>query len=228
MDRASIFERSAALLNAAQLAQVVSIADPEQLNRVQVRVLHYDGLDDQNMPLWARVVAPFAGENRGAFFMPDVGDEVLVVFVQGDARHPLVIGGLWNGRSPAPASIGADGNVVKRIRSRNGVQITLEDRQGEETLKLETPDGQHVTLRDGPGAITVEDANGNSIQLETAGITINAAAKVTINASTIEASAGMVTVNAGMSRFSGVVQCDVLISNAVVSSSYTPGAGNIW
>jgi hypothetical protein len=51
---------------------------------------------------------------------------------------------------------------------------------------------------------------------------------VTINASTVEVSAGMVTVNAGMSKFSGVVQADTVITNAVVSSSYTPGAGNIW
>ncbi len=41
-------------------------------------------------------------------------------------------------------------------------------------------------------------------------------------------SAGMVSVDAGMSRFSGVVQCDTLITNAVVSASYTPGAGNVW
>ena len=63
---------------------------------------------------------------------------------------------------------------------------------------------------------------------EAAGITVTASAKVTINASTVEVSAGMVTVNAGMSKFSGVVQCDTMISNAVVSASYTPGAGNVW
>jgi hypothetical protein len=73
-----------------------------------------------------------------------------------------------------------------------------------------------------------EDSNGNSIKMETAGVTVTASAKVTINASTVEVSAGMVTVNAGMSRFSGVVQCDTLISNSVISASYTPGAGNIW
>jgi hypothetical protein len=51
---------------------------------------------------------------------------------------------------------------------------------------------------------------------------------LTVNAATVEVSAGMVTVNAGMSKFSGVVQCDTLISNSVVSASYTPGAGNVW
>lgn len=61
-----------------------------------------------------------------------------------------------------------------------------------------------------------------------AGITISTSAKVTIQAANVDSSASMVKVDAGMSKFSGVVQCDTLISNAVVSSSYTPGAGNLW
>ena len=76
--------------------------------------------------------------------------------------------------------------------------------------------------------IAIEDANGNSIKLESSGVTVNAAAKVTVTAGTAEISAGMLTVNAGMSRFSGVVQCDTMISNSVISASYSPGAGNIW
>jgi hypothetical protein len=76
--------------------------------------------------------------------------------------------------------------------------------------------------------VEIEDSNGNSVKLETSGITITASAKVTINASQVAVSAGMVTVDAGMSKFSGVVQCDTMISNSVISASYTPGAGNIW
>ena len=59
-------------------------------------------------------------------------------------------------------------------------------------------------------------------------VTVTASAKVTVNASTVAISAGMVTVDAGMSKFSGVVQADTVISNSVISASYTPGAGNIW
>ena len=66
-------------------------------------------------------------------------------------------------------------------------------------------------------------------KLEAAGITITASAKVTINAGGIcEISAGTLNVSAGLSRFSGVVQADTVISNSVISASYTPGAGNIW
>ncbi|NIP85263.1 MAG: type IV secretion protein Rhs, partial [Planctomycetales bacterium] len=75
---------------------------------------------------------------------------------------------------------------------------------GQETLTLETPGGQTVILKDGPGSIEARDSNGNTVTMESSGVTVNASAKVTINASTVEVSAGMVTVNAGMSKFSGV------------------------
>jgi len=216
------------IFHAAHLAEVVDLDDPETRSRVQVRLLNFDDVADHDAPVWARVALPFAGDNRGTFFIPDVGDEVLVTFVNGDPRFPIVIGGLWNGSASPPDSISGGRNVRKVIRSKNGVKVTLEDEDGQEKFIAETPGGQKVTLKDGPGSIAIEDSNGNSIKLETAGITITASAKVTINAGQVAVSAGMVTVDAGMSRFSGVVQCDTMISNTVVSATYTPGAGNIW
>jgi len=216
-------------MHAGYLATVVSLDDPQRRNRIQVRLVAFDAVETQDAPMWARVVAPFAGSDRGAFFLPDVGDEVLIVFMNGDPRFPLVLGGLWNGNAGTPADIESGGvNRYKRIKSRNGIIITLDDQQGQETLKLETPGGQKVTLRDGPGNVLIEDAGGNVVKLEPAGITISAAAKVTVSASQLAITAGMVTVDAGMSKFSGVVQADTVISNSVVSASYTPGAGNIW
>src|SRR5829696_7375574 len=170
-----------------------------------------------------------AGNNRGSWFIPDVDDEVLIVFEGGDPRRPYVIGSLWNGKDTPPESMdGAGKNFKKVLRSRNGVKLTMDDNDGREQFILETPGGQKVTLKDGPGAVEIVDSNGNSIKLETSGITITASAKVTINASQVAVSAGMVTVDAAMSKFSGVVQCDTMISNSVISASYTPGAGNIW
>jgi uncharacterized protein involved in type VI secretion and phage assembly len=216
------------IFQGAHLAEVTSLDDPDGRARVQLRLFNFDGVDDHDATIWARVAAPFAGDNRGTFFIPDVGDEVLVVFVNGDPRHPIVVGGLWNGSATPPESISGGRNVKKVIRSKNGVKVTLEDEDGQEKFIAETPGGQKVTLKDGPGSIIIEDSNGNSVKLETAGITITASAKVTINASQVAVSAGMVTVDAGMSRFSGVVQCDTMISNTVISATYTPGAGNIW
>jgi hypothetical protein len=124
---------------------------------------------------------------------------------------------------------GGGQNHVKKLRSRNGVQVTLDDTDGQEKMVLETPGGQRVTLKDGPGAVEIVDSNGNSVKLEPSGITITASARVSITAgANVEVSASMVKVSAGISQFSGVVQCDTLITNSVVSASYTPGAGNIW
>ncbi len=76
--------------------------------------------------------------------------------------------------------------------------------------------------------MTIEDSNGNSLELASSGITITASARVKINASVLEISASMVEINAGMTKASGVVKCDTLIANSVISASYTPGAGNVW
>lgn len=228
MNLDAFLTRPMALFAQAQLAKVVNLDDPAALNRVQIRLVAFDAMDGQDAPLWARVVCPFAGDDRGAFWMPDVDDEVLVVFAGGDPRHPLVLGGLWNGSAKAPADLGAQGNTTKRLRSKNGITVTLEDRQGQETLTLETPGGQSLTLKDGPGQVEIQDNNGNRVTLESAGITVQAAAKVTVQASQVNVSAGMVQVDAAMSKFSGVVQCDVLMATTVVATTYTPGAGNIW
>jgi hypothetical protein len=123
---------------------------------------------------------------------------------------------------------GGGRNLRKVFRSRNGVKVTFDDTDGQERLTLETPGGQQVELRDGPGTIEVRDSNGNRLKLESSGITITATAKVTVTAASAEISAATLTVNAGMSRFSGVVQADTVITNTIVAASYTPGAGNIW
>ena len=210
-------------------ALVSDIKDPDGQGRVKVSLPWSPDKDGASYEAWARLATMMAGNNRGSWFIPDVNDEVLVIFLGGDPRYPCVLGGLWNGQDSPPQSMdGAGKNYVKKIRSRNGVQITLDDTDGQEKMVLETPGGQSITLQDGPGSVSIVDSNGNSVKLETAGVTVTASAKVTVNASTAEISAGMLTVNAGMSTFSGVVQADTVITNSVISASYTPGAGNIW
>lgn len=208
-------------------ATVIDIVDPDGHGRVQVTLPWCPDSGGGRYEAWARVATLFAGKDRGSWFMPEVGDELLVAFEHGDPARPYVLGGLWNGSDTPPESANSQ-NHRKMIRSRNGVTVTLDDSSGQEKLILETPGGQKVTLKDGPGAVEIEDSNGNSVKLETAGITITAAAKVTVNAPQVAVSAAMVTVDAAMSKFSGVVQADCVIANSVVSASYTPGAGNIW
>jgi uncharacterized protein involved in type VI secretion and phage assembly len=210
-------------------ALVTDIKDPDGQGRVKIKLPWSPDNSGGGYEAWARLVLLMAGNNRGTWFIPDQNDEVLVAFAGGDPRHPFVIGALWNGQDTPPESMdGAGNNFKKTIRSRNGVKVTLDDSDGRESLTLETPAGQKVNLKDGPGSVEIQDSNGNSIKLETSGITVQAAAKVTVQAGTVEVSAGMVNVNAGMSKFSGVVKADTVITNSVVSASYTPGAGNIW
>ncbi len=210
-------------------ALVSDIKDPDGQGRVKVTLPWAPDTGGGQYEAWARITTMMGGNNRGSWFIPDENDEVLVIFEGGDPRRPYVVGGLWNGQDSTPESMdGAGKNYKKVLKSRNGVKVTLDDTDGQEKMVLETPGGQKVTLKDGPGAVTIEDSNGNSVKLESSGVTITASAKLTINASTVEISAGMVTVNAGMSKFSGVVQADTAITNSIVSASYTPGAGNIW
>lgn len=107
------------------------------------------------------------------------------------------------------------------------VKITLDQSRGRETLTLQTPAGQTITLSDAHASIRIADGNGNTITLDPAGITIQAASRVTLSAAELRINATSVRVQAGASVFSGVVQCDTLVANSVVSASYTPGAGNI-
>jgi uncharacterized protein involved in type VI secretion and phage assembly len=214
-------------LNGVFPAVVIDNVDPKNLGRVKVQLPQMDESGQGGYEVWARMATLMAGRNRGTWFIPDPKDEVLVAFEAGDVRRPYVIGSMWNGTSSPPETMDTNNNK-KLLRSRNGVTVTLDDQSGQESFIVETPGGQKVTLKDGPGSIEIMDSNGNSVKLETAGIMVNASAKVTINAGMVEISSGMLTVNSGMSKFSGVVQCDTLISNSVVSASYTPGAGNIW
>jgi len=210
-------------------ALVMNVSDPDGQGRVKVSLPWSPDGSSARYEVWARLSTLMGGNNRGSWFIPDVNDEVLVSFAAGDPRWPFVLGGLWNGSDTPPESMdGAGNNNLKVLRSRNGIKITLDDQNGQEKLLLETPGGQKVTLKDGPGSIEVQDSNGNSIKLESAGITINASARVTVSASQVSVSTSILTVDAGMSKFSGVVQADTVITNSIIAASYTPGAGNIW
>ncbi len=83
------------------VAVVTDDRDPEGLCRVKVRCPRLGANGEGG---WAPVVVPMAGDRRGAFFVPQVGDEVLVAFEQGDPRAPYVLGALWDGSAPPPST----------------------------------------------------------------------------------------------------------------------------
>jgi uncharacterized protein involved in type VI secretion and phage assembly len=213
-------------------ALVLDVVDADGEGKVQVSLPWSPdayGASGGSYATWARVATMMAGNNQGSWFIPDVGVEVLLIFLGGDPRQPCVIGALWNGQDAPPQAMDSAGqNNIKKLRSRNGVAVTLDDTQGAEALTLETPGGNQILIQDGPGSITIADSNGNSIKLDASGITLNTSAQITLSASQTQVTSGLVTVNAGMSQFNGVTSHDTVMTNSVVSISYTPGAGNIW
>lgn len=208
-------------------ALVMDNVDPEGQGRVQVRL---PWSEDENVQgIWARVATLMAGAERGTWFIPDVDDEVLVAFEAGDPRRPYVIGAMWNAGSPPPERMDAKGsNEVKSIVSRRGLRIALQDIEGEETIAIQTPGGQQFILKDGAGTVDLHDSSGNLIHMDSNGITISTPGALMINAPSIQVNCGKISINCPLSTFSGVVKADTLITNSVVSASYTPGAGNIW
>jgi uncharacterized protein involved in type VI secretion and phage assembly len=219
---------------ALYLAKVVSVKDPSSRNRIQVRLFNTDGVKDQDGPVWARVAVPFAGNKRGAFFIPDVGDEVVVAFPAGDPRFPIVIGSMWNGADAAPETIGGSGDSVDRwtFTGKAGTRIAIvEENASSATVEFSTPGGLKGTLTDqGGGSIEFTNSSQTSIKIDSTGITINApTGQVQVTAaSQVTVTAPTVNVSAAMSTFSGIVQCQVLQTNAVISTAYTLGAGNVW
>jgi type VI secretion system secreted protein VgrG len=127
-------------------ARVVSHNDPRLMGRVQVQ---YDW-QASGQTAWARMSTPHAGQDRGFHFLPEIGDEVLVAFEQGDAERPYVLGALWNGVDGAPREEfwGQDvaPNDIKRIVTKSGHRIQLSEKPGKEAIVLATPKALKVGL----------------------------------------------------------------------------------
>jgi uncharacterized protein involved in type VI secretion and phage assembly len=215
------------------LGKVVNVQDPKSRNRVQIRLFNTDAIADQDGPVWARVAMPFAGGNRGAFFIPDVGDEVVVAFLAGDPRAPIVLGSLWNGHDSAPETLGGSGQSVDRwsITGKAGTRIAIvEQPASSASINLSTPGGLTGTFTDQDSSIQINNSGQTSIRIDSSGVTISApSGQVQITAaSEVSVNAPSVSVTAAMSTFSGIVQCQTLITTTVVSSTYTLGAGNVW
>src|SRR5262249_48593564 len=109
-------------------AIVTNLNDPDSLGRVKVK---FPWLDDTQESDWARLVQPGARGRRGMFVAPEVNDEVLVAFEQGDINRPYVIGGLWNSQDKPPATAIENGKVkLRTIKTRAGHLIEFGEDEG--------------------------------------------------------------------------------------------------
>ena len=139
--------------------------DPEHECRVTLRFPFFDGATAESD--WCRVVQPYAGNGYGAVFVPEEGDEVLVAFVHGDMRFPIVLGGLYNGVDKPPTDRTASQDQ-KLIKTKHGHQVLLDDSQGQEAIRITTAGGHELILDDASGTVAVT-GNGVKITLEDSG-----------------------------------------------------------
>ncbi len=100
--------------------------------------------------------------------------------------------------------------------------------KGQEKLVIATSAGQHVTLVSSPPSVLIEDANGNAVRLDSSGITITSAARITVNASQVEIAASTLTVDAPITTFNGIVKADTVQAQTVIATTVVPGGGNVW
>jgi len=213
-------------LNVLHLGRVVDNSDPDGRGRVQVLLLAL------GVEVWASVTTASAGGGYGVSCLPRREEIVVVAFVAPEL--PLVLGSLWSGAGTAPTEADPVEDVYL-LRTPSGLIVELDDGDGP-SLTLATPAGYSIRITDGDGGEIAITRGGQTVTLtpseisiQSSGpVSIQAGGSVDIQASAVNVSAGMVKVDAGLSKFSGVVQADTVITNAVVSSSYTPGAGNIW
>jgi phage baseplate assembly protein V len=155
---------------------VTNNQDPENMHRVKVR---FPWLSNEVESNWARVAAPMSGNDRGTYFLPEVGDEVLVAFEHGQVDHPFVLGSLWNGKDTPPESNANGENNHRTIKSRSGHVLRFNDKSGNETIE--------IIDKTGSNKIVIDSAN-NSITIEAkSDITIKSATgKLTMQANGIE------------------------------------------
>jgi uncharacterized protein involved in type VI secretion and phage assembly len=217
------------VFNGVHSALVTDVRDPDGIGQVQVRLLSCDGFDSQDSLIWARVSVPFSGSNYGAYFIPNVGDEVLIAFLHGDPRFPIVIGSLWHGAAKPPESL--PGSTVDRwsITGKEGSIVRIvETSASEATITISVPgqvSGEFTAS--GGGKIDLQTPSG-SITIDSSGITVTTDSTVNINGSEVTITASQVNVNSAMAVFSGTIQCTDVQTTSIVSGTYSPGAGNVW
>ncbi len=144
---------------------VIDNKDEEKLGRVKLK---FPWLSDDNESNWARVATLMGGGEQGSFFLPEVGDEVLVAFDHGNIDCPYVIGTLWNGKAKPPEDNGDGENNIRTIKTRSGHQLTFDDTADKSKLELVSGGGHTVLLDDASSGPMVEitSAGGNSIKMD--------------------------------------------------------------
>ena len=151
---------------------VTNNKDPDAMHRVKVR---FPWLNLDHESHWARVAVAMAGNDRGAYFLPEPDDEVLVAFEHGSLEHPYVIGALWNGKDKPPENNSDGKNDNRTIKSRSGHVIRLCDSSGGERVEVIDKTGNNkIVITSSDNKISIEAQGDISIKSSTGKVTIDA------------------------------------------------------
>lgn len=207
-----------------EIAEVIDVADPESLNRVKVQFL----MQGPDSAAWAPVATGFTGDNAGAFLIPDVGTRVVVSFRGGDPRYPVVLGAIWDGSTASPEQLGGSGDSVDRwsFTGKAGTRIAMIEESGNSQITLETPGGNKIEIDDQAGSVKLTQSGGSTITMDSGGIKMQSHT-VEIEASSFRLTSVSTNFDTPMANFSAFVACQLVQSTTVISSTYTPGAGNM-
>lgn len=200
-------------------AIVTNIVDEQHLGRVEVKFPWITADGERDVRTWARLCSPYADNDQGLQVMPAVDSEVIVAFGAGLFEWAYIVGSVWNGKEKTAATP-EQANNIRLIRTRADSRLEFDDSTPPK-VSLTMASGHKVVLDDAAQEILVQHASGCSIRLTPLSIEINA------NVS-LDVTAPMVNVDAAMSTFTGIVECQTLMADAfVLSPGYSPGVGNL-
>lgn len=148
-------------VNGVMVAVVTDIEDPEKLGRIKVKLLNRDTSEFETG--WIRITSPMVGKEWGMFFFPEIGDEVLVAFADGDIAKPYVIGSLWNGNYKPPVEIKDKNNTVRKVKTKNGHELIFNDEDGKDSIEIHTPKNLKIFLDDEKEFIIITDENEKNL-----------------------------------------------------------------
>lgn len=198
-----------------QIGKVVQLQnDPDGEHRILVRL---PVVDNAAQGTWARMASLDAGNDRGAFFRPEIDDEVVVGFINGDPRDAVVLGMLNSSAKPAPITV-KDTNHEKGFFTRSKMRVHFHDET--KTITIDTPAGNSIELDEKGSSITIKDQNGNSTIMKPAGIEMKSKGNISIEASgKIDIKAGAaLTISAAQMTLSAQGPMEVKGATAKLSS----------
>jgi phage baseplate assembly protein V len=175
-------------------ALVADVRDPLKECRVKLR---FPWFDSKQVTDWCRIANLFAGNGYGGTWTPELEDEVLVAFIHGDLRFPVVLGGLYNGKDKPPRPRTADTNQ-KTLRTKAGHEVLLDDSSSSLGVEVITSAGHRLRLDDVKNQITLEIAGGPSIVMTKNGGDMQIkATSITLDATTITIKASSTLTGSG-------------------------------